>query len=357
MEKVEISLNNTVLANVWQYLYDRVKSMNHKVIEYSKFLENQDGAGYNVTYRCTVQNIQPPQNNQLLVNYTYVIEPEGKDTQVYGILPAIEFTGWQLQLDTVLINIEFLPLFKDFVDGFVKDLNKMFGKKTQPSLTFNQNDFAQTAWFLFTGNGIVIDFPFELLSMAFERTLHSSIRCVTISRNENVAYFNLFEGGTRIIDITLTRNPSGNSLLAITPDEQIDPTVAEKYPGIYLTLGMEEFPLKTKILNFITQVCKWAYDHQNWSVNPKDKEKTPEEILQPRTNETTRTGRGEYLDSLCIRWVSRGYLPGNNMDEFLRENESDSGEYVTKSEFKRVLNDACKRGLIIKEKNRFRPKT
>ena len=111
MEKVEISLNNTVLANVWQYLYDRVKSMNHKVIEYSKFLENQDGAGYNVTYRCTVQNIQPPQNNQLLVNYTYVIEPEGKDTQVYGILPAIEFTGWQLQLDTVLINIEFLPLF------------------------------------------------------------------------------------------------------------------------------------------------------------------------------------------------------------------------------------------------------
>jgi hypothetical protein len=45
------------------------------------------------------------------------------------------------------------------------------------------------------------------------------------------------------------------------------------------------------------------------------------------------------------------------MDEFLRENESDSGEYVTKSEFKRVLNDACKRGLIIKEKNRFRPKT
>lgn len=132
MEKSEITLHNTVLDNVLHYLYDQVKLMGGQTIRYSHPVEYSDGTiNNNVTYVHTVQNVQPPQNNRLVVNYTFLIEPEGKPGQYWGLMQAIEFEGWQLQTNSVLIKAEFDPSYKPIVDAFLNDLQKTFEQVTQ----------------------------------------------------------------------------------------------------------------------------------------------------------------------------------------------------------------------------------
>ncbi len=128
MESSEIILHNTVLEYVFRYLYDQVKKMGGKVIKYSKNINYSDGTSNKVTYFQTIQYVQPPKNNRLAVQFSYVIQPDGKPAQGFmELMPAMEFEGWQLQNDTVLLKVEFAPLYKPYIDNLFSDLNEKFG--------------------------------------------------------------------------------------------------------------------------------------------------------------------------------------------------------------------------------------
>jgi len=63
--------------------------------------------------------------------------------------------------------------------------------------------------------------------------------------------------------------------------------------------------------------------------------------------------RKEMIDMACIQWANRGYIPKHNMDSFLCEFGKTHSIYITTHEFKRCLQDAGARGLIVKENRRW----
>ncbi len=70
--------------------------------------------------------------------------------------------------------------------------------------------------------------------------------------------------------------------------------------------------------------------------------------------------RKKLLDQACIEWANReshGYLGRYTRDEFLEDFQEKTGELITKDEFRRALEDAQKRGIIVKIRGRLKPKT
>ena len=66
--------------------------------------------------------------------------------------------------------------------------------------------------------------------------------------------------------------------------------------------------------------------------------------------------RKDELDTLCVKWVNRGYMPKDyNYSEFLNENEV---TWVSVTAFKRALKDASRRGKIYQDPKtkRYKPK-
>jgi hypothetical protein len=66
--------------------------------------------------------------------------------------------------------------------------------------------------------------------------------------------------------------------------------------------------------------------------------------------------RRKVIEQACIAWAGRGALPSYDMKEFLSNLHNESGEYISRQEFKRALQEAGKRGDIRKVKGRWRPK-
>jgi hypothetical protein len=60
------------------------------------------------------------------------------------------------------------------------------------------------------------------------------------------------------------------------------------------------------------------------------------------------------LDEACIAWVGCGYLPKQNMSEFLRNFDDATGIFLSVDQFKNVLKDAGRRGLIVKANRRWK---
>jgi hypothetical protein len=126
MEKREIILHNTVKDNVFRYLSELTQAMRGREIKYGHPVIYPDGTR-NVTYHYRIQFVFFDQNNQLVVNYSLDTEPEGEPTKLYpNLIPAINFRGLQLQVTTVLLTVEFEPLFKPFVDEIWDNLLKTF---------------------------------------------------------------------------------------------------------------------------------------------------------------------------------------------------------------------------------------
>jgi len=62
----------------------------------------------------------------------------------------------------------------------------------------------------------------------------------------------------------------------------------------------------------------------------------------PRMPETSQLSE---MDSLCIKWVNRPYLPNQKMGDFLKQNYDG---YISEDQFKKLLREAGKKGLIHK---------
>jgi len=197
-----------------------------------------------------------------------------------------------------------------------------------------------------------MELPFYLMKIGLESTLHPSLNVYQVGKSENVIHYELKNGETKITDLTLTRKPDGSSIIAITPDGLQDLFMAKGAPS----LSSEDFHRKTAIADFLTRAYQWVYEHRTWDSNSLEKDNESDKTSQPLPIDTHRTRRAEWIDNLCISWAGRDYLSVDNMDEFLAENNKDTGEFISKSEFKRALKNAFARGLITKKNNRYRPK-
>jgi hypothetical protein len=71
------------------------------------------------------------------------------------------------------------------------------------------------------------------------------------------------------------------------------------------------------------------------------------------SSKETASGKAD-IDRACIQWANRGYLPGYDISEFLNKYFSDTGVYISASQFKRALKNAGERGLIRKVNGRWR---
>lgn len=56
-------------------------------------------------------------------------------------------------------------------------------------------------------------------------------------------------------------------------------------------------------------------------------------------------------EQLCLAWVNRPAFPYQNMEEFLYE----MGDRVSKAQFKRMLREYGKKGLLVKQGSRWKP--
>lgn len=70
-----------------------------------------------------------------------------------------------------------------------------------------------------------------------------------------------------------------------------------------------------------------------------------------RLNIFTPKQRG-LIDEACIGWAGRGFIPKMGISEYLQEFEKSKGLYLTVDQFKEALQDAGRRGLIVKGENR-----
>lgn len=75
-----------------------------------------------------------------------------------------------------------------------------------------------------------------------------------------------------------------------------------------------------------------------------------------KETDTYKPSRKVLIEQACIGWASRGYVPKFNKDEFLSEFNMRNNIFLTKADFNRALQDAEKKGLIVKIEGRFRNK-
>ena len=126
MEKTQITLSNTQLQNVLAILFDRLK--NHKGMSQTKAIEKndyQDGIKRDVIYHYNLQNPNW-QNNKLIVNEHYYISVIPGKTDLTSeevihtlTLDGLVFTGWQLQTNTVMLELEYAEHWQDLVNNIM----------------------------------------------------------------------------------------------------------------------------------------------------------------------------------------------------------------------------------------------
>lgn len=142
-------------------------------------------------------------------------------------------------------------------------------------------------------------------------------------------------------------------------------------PGWTFEIGPRSIAIRPDIreLNHATG----SYQPGEYPISAQDKptnidSDTPAELTQSTMGESSQAGkakpikltRKELLDRACIEWVTRdshGYLGRYTRDDFLEDFQERTGEVITKDEFRRALEDAQKRGLIVNLNGRLKPKT
>lgn len=89
-------------------------------------------------------------------------------------------------------------------------------------------------------------------------------------------------------------------------------------------------------------------------------ENNPEKEKNVGINElaSNLSDKQKKIDVAIMKWVTRNenYFGHTTMEDFLSDCDKPAGVFLSKSEFKRALQKACKRGLIEKGENgRYRP--
>ena len=120
--KNEVILQNTMLENVLQYLYDKLKEIHNA--NFDKTLK--DGTIYYYSLY-----VNPVQSSEIEVAYSTSITPKGDIEKSYAMgdmYPAMSFEGLQLQTNTVKIKAK---CHRSFIvstfDNIWDDMLKAFG--------------------------------------------------------------------------------------------------------------------------------------------------------------------------------------------------------------------------------------
>lgn len=131
--------------------------------------------------------------------------------------------------------------------------------------------------------------------------------------------------------------------IAIKPENiELNHTLGNFQPGLYPSSAKDTlFNLASETLSGLTK--------------DQDIRMPPVGVSKP-----VKPSRKALLDQACIEWVNRGnrgYLGRYTRDDFLEDFQEKTGVMITKDEFRRALEDAKRRGIILKVNGRLRPKT
>ena len=341
MEKTQIKLSKTVLENVFRILYQRLESGAPNIFRASKDgpantqtrtvinSDYPDGITRTVTYHYELQRPHWSGNKLTAQEHYYIgVYPGKSDITSEEIvksmfIDALIITGYQLQTDTVKLEIEYLEHWQDLVNSLILEIQDLFGEQTtnQPGQTEKPKEST-------------------INTHGYNYTFVEHLEKLKRGDFDALAIENSPEWKTSKETFKRLRE-----VMTLTPLEE----------AVYETIVLQDFQksptarallINTPFWEIKAMLATIVREKENPTVLPADQ---PEQIKKAQEPEP-----GKY-DDLCKKWVNRPSTPYMNKSEFLNEHAPN----ILSRNFDRILMDAYKRGVIDKTPGihgRYKPK-